>query len=93
MSRDELCHLEHGYLALAVEDRPEGFIRVYHGSLFLVLTTILLDVVPQLFGEFGTWKRSRTNNGSEFVVRLHRPHEGRIGLALGRSLFGFRHTG
>jgi hypothetical protein len=24
---------------------------------------------------------------------LHRPHEGRIGLALGRSLFGFRHTG
>ncbi len=93
MSGDELRHLEHADLALAIEHRPERFVRVDHGSLFLILTTILLDVVPKLFGELGTWEWSRTNNGGEFVVWLHRPHEGGIGLAFGRSLFGFRHTG
>jgi hypothetical protein len=93
MSGNEFSHLEHADLALAVEDRPERFIRVDHGSLFLILTTILLDVVPKLLGKLGTWEWSRTNNGREFVVWLHRPHEGWIGLALGRSLFGFRHTG
>ena len=92
MSGDEFRHLEHGYLALAVEYRPEGFVRVDHGSLFLILTTILLDVVPKLLGELGTWQWFRTNNGGEFVVRLHRSHEGGIRLAFG-SLFGFRHTG
>ena len=93
MSGDELRHLEHADLALAIEHRPERFVRVDHGSLFLILTTILLDVVPKLFGELGTWEWSRTNNGGEFVVWLHRPHEGWIRLAFGRSLFGFRHTG
>ena len=92
VSRDELGHLEHADLTLAVEYRSERFIGIDHGSLFLVLTTILLDVVPKLLGELGTWEWSRTNNGREFVVWLHRPHKGGIGLALGRSLFGFRHT-
>ena len=51
------------------------------GSLFLVLKTVLLDVVPELFGELGTGKRLRTDNGGKFVVGLHRSHEGGIRLA------------
>ena len=93
MSGDELRHLEHAHLALAVEYRSKRVVGIDLSSLFLVLKTVLLDVVPKLLGELGTWERSRTNNGSEFVVWLHRPHEGGIELAFGRSLFGFRHTG
>ena len=92
MSGDEFRHLEHADLALAVEDRPERFIRVDHGSLFLILTTVLLDVIPKFLGEFRTRERFRTNDGSEFIIGLNRSHEGRVRLAFG-SLFGFRHRG
>ena len=81
MSGDKFRHLEHADLALAVEYGPERIVRVDHGSLFLVLTTVLLDVVPKLFGELGTWDRLRTDNCGQFVVGLHGSHEGGIGLA------------
>ena len=55
MSRDELGHLEHTHLALAVEYRPQAIVRVDLRSLFLVLQAVLLDVVPELFGQLGTW--------------------------------------
>jgi hypothetical protein len=92
MARDELCHLEHANLALAVEYRAERVVRVDHGSLFLILTTVFLDVIPKLLGELRTWDWFRTYNGREFLVGLHRPHEGGIRLAFGRSFCGFRHT-
>ena len=92
MSRDEFGHLEHAHLALAVKYRPEIVVGVDLRSLFLVLKTVLLDVVPELFGELGTWDRFGTNDGGEFVVGLHRSHEGGVRLAFG-SLFGFRHRG
>jgi hypothetical protein len=92
MPRDELGHLEHADLALAVEYRPERVVSVDHGSLSLILTTVFLDVVPKLFRELGARQRSGANNGSEFIVGLHRPHEGGIRLAFGRSFCGFRHT-
>lgn len=57
MSGDEFRHLEHADLALAVKYGPEGVIRVDLRSLFLVLKTVLLDVVPELFGELGTRQR------------------------------------
>src|SRR5439155_25913956 len=81
VARDKLRHLEHAHLTLAVEDRPESVVGVDHGSLFLILTTVFLDVVPKFFGELGPRQRSGANNGSEFVVGLHRSHEGRIRLA------------
>ena len=81
MSRDELCHLEHADLALAVEDRSERIVGVDLGSLYLVLQTIFLDVVPELLGELGTWQRFRTNDSGELVVGLNGSHEGGIGLA------------
>ena len=93
MPGDEFRHLEHAYLALAVEYRPERVVRVDHSSLFLVLTTVLLDVVPELLGELGTRDRLRTDNCGQFVVGLHGFHEGGIRLAFGRGLFGFRHRG
>ena len=80
MSGDEFRHLEHADLALAVKYGPEVVIRVDLRSLFLVLKTVLLDVVPELFGELGTRQRLRTNNGCELVVGLNRSHEGGVRL-------------
>jgi len=54
MPRDELSHLEHAHLALAVKYRPEVVIRVDHRSFLFVLTTVPLDVVPKLFRKLGT---------------------------------------
>jgi hypothetical protein len=92
MSGDEFGHLEHTDLALAVKYRPESVVRIDHGSLFLVLTTVLLDVVPKFLGEFRTRERFRTDDCSKFIIGLDRPHEGGVRLALGRSL-SFRHKG
>jgi hypothetical protein len=92
VSRDEFSHLEHAHLALSVEYGPERVVGVDLRSLFFVLKAVPLDVVPKLFGEFGTGQWRRTNDGSEFVVRLHRPHKGWIQFTF-RSLFGFRHKG
>ena len=94
MSGDEFGHLEHADLALAVEDRPERIVRVNHRSLFLILTSVLLDVVPEFFGELGTRKRFGTNDRGEFIIRLDRAHEGGVRFTLG-SFFGcgFRHRG
>ena len=55
MLRDKLGHLEHAHLALAIEHRPERIIRVDHCSFLFVLATVLLDVVPKLFGKLRTW--------------------------------------
>ncbi len=81
MSRDELCHLEHTHLALAVEYGPERVVGVDLSSLGPVLKTVLLDVVPELFRELGTWQRSGTDDSGEFVIGLDRSHEGGIRLA------------
>jgi hypothetical protein len=93
MTRDELGHLEHAHLALAVKYRLECIVGVDLSSDFFILKTVLLDVVPELLGELGTWNWFRTNNGGEFIIGLHRPHEGGIRLAFGRCLCGFRHRG
>jgi hypothetical protein len=93
MSGDEFRHLEHAHLALSVEYWPKRVVGIDLGSLFLVLKAVLLDVVPKLFGELGTWQRPRADDRRKFIVGLDRSHEGGIWLAFGRSLFGFRHTG
>ena len=54
MPGDELGHLEHADLALAIEDGPERIVRIDLSSFGLVLKTVLLDVVPKLLGELGT---------------------------------------
>ena len=94
MSRDEFGHLEHADLAFAVEDRLERIVRVNHRSLFLILASVLLDVVPEFFGELGTRKRFGANDHGEFIIGLNRPHEGGVRFTFG-SFFscGFRHRG
>jgi hypothetical protein len=47
--RNQFGHLEHADLALSVEYRPERVIGVDHRSFFLILATILLNVVPEFF--------------------------------------------
>ena len=56
MARDELGHLEHADLALAVEHWLERIVSIDLRSLFLVLQSVLLDVVPKFFGEFRPWE-------------------------------------
>ena len=51
MSRNEFAHLEHADLTFAIEDRLERVIRIDHGSFLFILATVLLDVVPELFGK------------------------------------------
>jgi hypothetical protein len=94
MSGDELGHLEHADLALAVKYRPERIVRINHRSLFLILATVLLDVVPEFFGELGTRQWFGTDDGGKFLVGLDRPHEGGVRFTFG-SFFGcgFRHRG
>ena len=78
MSGDQFGHLEHADLALAVEHRLERIVRVDHGPLFLILAAVLLDVVPEFLGELGTWERFGTDDRGEFIVGLHRSHEGGV---------------
>jgi hypothetical protein len=92
VSGDELRHLEHANLALSVEHGTERVVGIDLRSLFLILKTMLFDVVPKLFREFGAGQWRRTNDRSELVVRLHGPHKGWIQFAFG-SLFSFRHRG
>ena len=81
MPRDELGHLEHADLALAVENRSERVVGVNLRLFGFVLKAVLLDVVPKLFGHFGTGQWSRADDSGELVIRLDRSHEGGIRLA------------
>ena len=54
MARDELGHLKHANLALAIENRSERIVSVDLSSFRFVLKAVLLDVVPKLLGQFGT---------------------------------------
>ena len=75
---DEFGHLEHADLALAVKDWFERIVRIDHGPLFLVLASILLDVIPELLGELRARKRFGPNDRGELFVGLNGSHEGRI---------------
>ena len=55
--RDELGHLEHRHLALAAEDGAELFVRVDQAPVDGILKFVLLDVVPDLLGDFGARQR------------------------------------
>ena len=81
VARDELRHLEHTDLALAVENRSKRIVGVDLSSLYLVLKTVFLDVVPKLLGQLGTRQWFRTNDGGKLVVWLNWSHEGGIRFA------------
>jgi hypothetical protein len=89
---DQLGHLEHTDLALAVKYRLKIVVRINLRSLFLILKAVLLDIIPKLLGHFRAREGLGSDNSRKLIVGLHRPHEGGVRLALGRSL-GFRHKG
>ena len=91
MPGDELGHLEHAHLTLAVENGTKRVIGINLGSFLFILTTVFLNVVPQFFRELGTRERFRANDGREFIIRLDGAHECGVRLAFGLFSFGFRH--
>lgn len=57
MSRYELGHFKHGNLLFAAEDSFQLGICIDHTAVFGSLEVMLLDIVPHLFGDFGTRNR------------------------------------
>ena len=89
MSRDELRHLEHGNLTFAVEYGLERVVGIDHRSFFLILTTVLLDVIPELFGKLRSRERFGTDDSRKLFVGLDGPHERGVRFTFRGSLFGF----
>jgi len=83
---DQLGHLEHADLGLAIEHGLQLVIGIDHGLHLLVLKTILLDVVPQFLGELGPGQRFAADNSGKNGVRSDRGHELSIRGAGGVSL-------
>ena len=87
---NELRHLKHGDLCLAVENQLEGCIRVDERLFDRILKLVFLDVVPKLLGHFTAGQRRRTDDGRKDRVGLDWLHERRVGFARG-GFFGFAH--
>ena len=82
MRRNQLGHLKHGHLGLAAEDSLQCSIGVDVTLVFLVLEFVLLNVVPEPFGDLATGCRSGSHNSCEDCVGLDRFKKGGIGFAL-----------
>jgi len=52
MAGDELGHLKHADLTLAIENRSQRIVGVDLSSLRFVLKAVLLDIVPELLRQF-----------------------------------------
>ncbi len=86
VGRNVLGHFEHGHLGFAAENSFQGGVGVDHTLVFLVLELVLLDVVPDFFGEFSARHGGGTDNSGECGVRLDGFEECRVRFAFG---FGF----
>ena len=86
----QLCHLEHGDALLAIKHGLQRIIGIDLRSLLGVLELVLLDVVPELFGEFTARKRLRADNFGQSFVGLDGLHKSWVNFAGGRFL-GCRH--
>ena len=75
-----LGHLEHRHGGLATENGFQRGIGVDLGLFLRVLELVLLDVVPDFFGELAAGKRGGTNDHREGGVGLNWLEEGRIGF-------------
>ena len=72
MARDELCHLEHGDFALAIENRLQLVIREDVALVRRVLAIVLLNVFPELFDDFGARHGALADNGLKVGVESKR---------------------
>ena len=81
MTRNKLGHFKHRNGLLAVEDRLELVVGVDLGSHLGILKFVLLDVVPEFFGQIGPGERLRANDGGQQVIRLDGFEKRRVGFA------------
>jgi hypothetical protein len=65
MPRDQLGHLKHADLLLAVEHGLQVLIGVDERFLLRILQAVLADVSPKLFRQLGPWKRFVADNFGE----------------------------
>src|ERR1035438_5146906 len=75
MPGDQLGHLKHADLLLAVEHGFQRLVSVDEGLLFCILQPILADVSPKLFRQLRPWKGFVANYFGEGLVRRDRFHE------------------
>ena len=75
MLGDQLGHLKHADLLLAIEHRLQILVRIDEGLLFWILQSILADIGPKLFRQLGSWKGLVADNFGELGVRRNRFHE------------------
>ncbi len=68
---NELGHFKHRNLGLAAENGFKSGIGVDEGLFLLILELVLLDVVPDFFGEFTTGNGCRSNDSGKDGVRLN----------------------
>src|SRR3954465_2001389 len=78
----QLGHLEHVDRRLAAEHGLQRVVGLDHALVLLVLEAVLLDVRPELLGDFGARHRLRADHFSELVARLNRLHERGVRLPL-----------
>src|ERR1039458_9765917 len=75
MPGDQLRHLKHADLLLAVEHGFQRLVSIDEGLLFCILQPTLADISPKLFRQLRPWKRFVANNFGERLVRRDRFHE------------------
>ena len=80
---DELGHLEHRDGLLAAENFAQLVVGVDVAAVDLVLEAVLLDVGPELAGDFGARLGRGADHGGERGARHEGLHESGVGLALG----------
>jgi hypothetical protein len=88
MPRDEFSHLEHADLLLATKDHLQRVIGVDQSPLLLVLELVLLDAIPQLFGQL-TAEAEALILRSRQVRRPAEPVSSEQRLACGQLSFRF----
>ena len=86
---DQLGHVEHADLSLAIEDDLHGGVGIDHALVLFVLKTVLLDISPELLGELCAGQWIGTDDGGKRGIRLNRLHESGVRFA---SRF-FSHSG
>src|SRR6187402_3565673 len=75
MLAHNLCEVEHGNLALASEQHFQLCISVDVALVGLVLETVLLNVIPNLFDDLSAGKRLATDDVSKCSTWIERGHE------------------
>ena len=83
MTRDELGHLEHTDLGLAIEDSLQLVVGIDLGLHLRILQFVLLNVDPQFLGKLRAREGGRADDSSELSVRCDRFHERGVGFASG----------